>query len=715
VRVAQHVATRQASSRPETAGSAIRKDIQALRAIAVGLVVLNHLWVGRLPGGYVGVDVFFVISGYLITQHLIRELDRSGSVRLGAFYARRAKRLLPASLLVAAISLVAAWIYLPFSRWQVIAEETLASVLYVENWALAAKAVDYSAHNEAASTVQHFWSLSLEEQFYLFWPLLLLGLFVLARKFKLRTRRVLALGLVLVSLSALIFCIYVTYTSRSQAYFVTPARVWEFGAGALVGLLASGGASRLGSYRSYALRGLAQWAGLVLIALAALTFDETTFFPGFAALVPVAGTVLILLSGPDSPRWSPNRLLGVKPIQFVGDISYSLYLWHWPLIILAPAVLDRTLTTPDRVGILFVALLLSVATKKFVEDPGRGNLFPRSPVKSTLLAAAGAMAVCAALSGGLLIATDAAQQKADRQLASIASGRCYGAGSLVPDAECPDPFGAPQVANVGPNEAPWFDTPECSPAPDPIVVKEMKLLRDCNFAAPAAPSATVWLAGDSHAEHWKVAVYELARKYNWRIRESLMGGCPLVDVDRVAFMDVENRDPNNQQRCRQWASAVSERIQQEQPEYVFLSSFASKETIDDGSGRSQLEQYRDAAADRITDWTVAGSKVFVIRDTPLTLRKSPAECLQTNLDNALACANPRQEALPADPLSEAAKSMKSDAVHVLDLSDQFCDDQRCYAAIGGIHVFYDADHAARSYIKSVAPVLDRRFNEVNPS
>ncbi|MBP1135642.1 peptidoglycan/LPS O-acetylase OafA/YrhL [Arthrobacter sp. PvP023] len=706
---------RRAGWRTELATTATRKDIQALRAIAVSLVVFNHLWAGRMPGGYVGVDVFFVISGYLITQHLGRELNSSGSIRLGAFYARRAKRLLPASLLVATVSLVGAWLFLPFSRWAVIVQETFASVLYFENWALAAKSIDYSAHNDAASTVQHFWSLSVEEQFYLFWPLLLLGLFALAGKLQLHTRRIIISGLALVSLLALIFCIYCTFTNRSQAYFVTPARVWEFGAGALVGLMVAGDSSGPLRARSLALRGIGQWVGFALIAYAALTFDETTYFPGYAALVPVTGTILVIASGPFSPRWSPNGFLAARPVQYIGDISYSLYLWHWPLIILSPALLDRTLTTVDRGGILLAALLLAAATKKFVEDPGRVKLLPNSPVRSTFIAMAGAMAVCVALCGALLIATQAAQQKADRQLENIASGRCYGAGSLTAGADCPDPYGPPEVANVGPSEAPWFDTPECSPAPDPIVVKDMKLLRDCDFAAPGKATATVWLAGDSHAEQWKVAVYELARKHKWRIRESLMGGCPLVDVDRVAFMDVENRDPNNQQRCRQWANAVSDRIRQERPQYVFLSSFAAKETIDDGTGRSQLDQYRDAVNDRVKAWTGAGSNVFVLRDTPLTLRKSPAECLQMNRDTPLACANPKQEALPPDPLAEAAKSMKSAQVHVLDLSDQFCDDTRCYAAIGGSHVFFDADHASRSYIKSVTPVLEHRFNQVNPS
>ncbi|MEQ7739301.1 acyltransferase family protein, partial [Escherichia coli] len=212
---------------------------QALRALAVLLVVGNHLWPVLLTGGYVGVDVFFVISGFLINSHLSKELFATGRVSLRQFYARRARRLLPAALTVLGVSLVAAWLWLPYTRWSAHAQEIVSSAFYVENWVLAAKAVNYSAMNSDATMVQHYWSLSVEEQFYLIWPLMLITLYLLAGKCGWRNRRILLSGLGLVTVASFAFSIYLTAMSPSEAYFNLPVRVWEFGAGAILALSAS--------------------------------------------------------------------------------------------------------------------------------------------------------------------------------------------------------------------------------------------------------------------------------------------------------------------------------------------------------------------------------------------------------------------------------------------------------------------------------------------
>lgn len=704
--------TRAEARRTETV-NATRKDIQALRALAVGLVVLNHLWPARLPGGYVGVDVFFVISGYLISKHLLGELERSNRINLGQFYSRRIKRLLPAATLVGTVSLLTAWALLPFSRWPAIAQETIASVLYVENWVLAAKSVDYSAHSEAASTVQHFWSLAVEEQFYLVWPLLCLGLYIIAVRSRLRRRALLALGVALVSALALAFCIWFTYSSRSPAYFVTPGRAWEFGAGALIAI---GGPHAMAALRlrlpnsHLALSGAAQCLGYGFIGYSAFTYNEQTVFPGFAALIPVAGTLLVVVSGPNSPFWSPNQFLAARPIQFLGDVSYSLYLWHWPMIVLAPALSGHSLGTRDKLAILVVAIGLSYVSKKFVEDPGRTKfLRGTKPARVFAVMAVTAAVVCA-LCGGLLLSFGKAQEAEAAKLLSLSGDPCHGARSLDPRNNCSDPFGAARVANVGPNEAPWFNAPECHPSVDPIVYEDQKILADCDFTGGEQAEATVWLVGDSHAEQWKAALYELARLHKWKLKESLLGGCPFIDVKRVAFMGAP-ADPHSQQRCLAWSAQVTERIVKEKPDMVFASSFGAGEMIDDGTGRPQIDQYNDGVSKRFLDWTAAGTQVFVFRDPPLTLRHTSPDCVALNQDQPINCVNERKEALAPDPIVSAARGMGRANVKVIDLSDQFCNDQSCYAVIGGLQVYFDNDHAARSYIHSLVPVLAQRFNE----
>ncbi len=708
------IATTRRSDRLAASARAPRTDIQALRAIAVGLVVLNHLWPLSVPGGYVGVDVFFVISGFLISKHLLGELELTGRIKLAKFYARRVKRLLPAALLVSVVSLITVWVCLPFSRWAVSAQETIAATLYLENWALAAKSVDYSAHNQAASTVQHYWSLSVEEQFYLVWPVLLLGIFVLAGRVELRVRRAFFLSLSVLGVISFLFSDYLTSTGRSEAYFVTPGRVWEFVAGALVALAASNWflkPSRPGRLR---LAGAAQALGYGMIGFAALTYGVETDFPGAAALVPVAGTLLVIASGPRSPLWSPNTVLSARPVQFLGDVSYSIYLWHWPLIIVAPDILNRNLTDVDKVGLLATSILLAAMTKRWVEDPGRTKLLAGSSSRKVLGFTAAAMVAVCVLSGTVIASSAIAQKSELAKLDSISGGPCYGAKSLDPTHSCELPFGPPEVENVGEDEAPWFDAPECRVHEDPIVVQDRTILNDCDFTGGGTASASVWLIGDSHAEQWKTGIFELARQNHWQLNESLVGGCPIVDAKRVAFMGTPTKDAESQERCLDWSAEVSDRILEEKPHMVFLSNFASQEKIDDGTGRNQLSQYDDAFRKRVGKWAENGTQVYVIRDTPLTLGRSTPECLSLN-SNPLNCSNDKDRALPADPLVEAAQGMEDVSVKVIDLSDQFCPDDRCYAAIGGLHVYYDNDHASGSYIRSLVPVLAARFQEVRSS
>ncbi|TDC48452.1 acyltransferase, partial [Jiangella ureilytica] len=297
-----------------------RPDVEGLRAVAVLLVLAYHAGVPLASGGFVGVDVFFVISGFLITGLILREIDTTGRLRLGRFYARRIRRLLPATAVVLAATAALALLLLPPLRWPAIAGDIAASATYVVNWRLASESVDYLAAEDAPSPVQHFWSLAVEEQFYLLWPVLIIGLLWWHRRRRGRPslRRTLLAGLAIVAVPSFVWSLHLTASSPGAAYFVSTTRAWELAAGAALAIGARR-LERLGSLEWAGwMAGALAWAGLAAIGWAALTYDATTAFPGIAALAPVLGTTAVVAAGVVSRRTSAGRLLGTAPMRWVG-------------------------------------------------------------------------------------------------------------------------------------------------------------------------------------------------------------------------------------------------------------------------------------------------------------------------------------------------------------------------------------------------------------
>lgn len=334
-------------------GRDFRPEVQALRALAVALVVVYHLRADWLPGGYIGVDVFFVISGFLITGIMAREVERTGGLRLGHFYARRARRILPAAAVTIVVVVAAAVTFLPPTRWLSVGDQALSSALFFQNWLLAAESVDYLAEGSAPSPFQHFWSLAIEEQFYSLWPVVLVVLAgVLARAARPGAFRVAAAAvLVVITGASLLTSVLMTATGEPSAYFVTHTRAWELGAG---GLLALVGTSGRPDSRAM---GVLSWAGVAAILIAAFTFTGATAFPGIAAVLPVAGTMAVIYAGRSTGGWSTRWIVDRPSVQWLGNASYSLYLWHWPVIVILPFALgDGETTTATSLLAAAVAL-----------------------------------------------------------------------------------------------------------------------------------------------------------------------------------------------------------------------------------------------------------------------------------------------------------------------------------------------------------------------
>ena len=678
-----------------------RTDIQALRALAVSLVVANHLWPARLPGGYVGVDVFFVISGFLITSHLGKELFASGRVRLGQFYARRARRLLPAAFTVLAVSLAWAWLFLPYTRWTANAQEIVGSAFYVENWVLAAKAVDYSAMNSSASMVQHYWSLSVEEQFYLVWPLALMGLYALAVRGNWVQRRVLMGGLAVATAASFGFSIYLTAVSHSAAYFSTPVRVWEFGAGALLSLSVSRPALSLLA------RNILAVLGFALVLVSAVVYGPATPFPGWMALVPVAGTALVILAGTGRGRLWHDRLTTLRPVQFVGNISYSLYLWHWPLIVVAPFVLGATVGTPAKVLLALAAVALAWLTKRWIED--RWIVRPRQPSRPRHVlvgVAAGMLAV--ALAGLTLHLQVAPKAAAAAELARTDSaGPCFGPRA-VGKPECGDPFARPvSDPNMGPANKYWGLPADCLDQEDTLHLEQPGGPAVCDFSGGRPEAESVWLVGDSHAQQWQAPIIELARQKSWKLNLSFSGGCPLADAPFVGYRG-GTANPAEIRHCRIWGANVTAAMTHDNAAKVFTSTFAAAEQINDGTGRSQLEQYKDGFSRYWSRWSQAGAVVYPIADPPLNDKVRDVNCIAVSGADPIQCRAPRSQALPVDPLVEAAKAAADGGrVRLLDMSQYFCDASFCYGAAGGVAIYFDPDHLNGHYSTQLAPYLDK--------
>jgi len=332
----------------------------------VGAVVLHHGWPAVAPAGYMGVDVFFVVSGFLITGLLLRDVARTGRMHLGDFYLRRARRILPAAIVVLLAVALATVLLAPQRLWGAWLREVVASALYFQNWLLLADSQNPALADLDSSPVQHFWSLSVEEQFYLVWPLLLIpGLWLASRR---GANRVAVLAIVLGTVTAASFVLELTATAADHnvAYFSTLTRGWEFGVGGLLALVAG---TPLAA--KHALRAGVSWVGLALIVVPILTFRATEAFPGVVVLLPVVGTLGVIWAGMPEVAWSPARLAGLRPVQWLGDVSYSLYLWHWPIFMFVPYLTG--MPSPAWLMAVLVAASVTVAglSKRFIEDPLR--------------------------------------------------------------------------------------------------------------------------------------------------------------------------------------------------------------------------------------------------------------------------------------------------------------------------------------------------------
>ncbi|HYI51846.1 MAG TPA: acyltransferase family protein [Microbacterium sp.] len=675
------------------AASGVRKEIQALRALAVLGVLVYHLWPNRLPGGFVGVDVFFVVSGYLISDHLLREYYRTGGIGLLRFWARRVRRLLPASLLVLLVTTIAVWVWVPDSRWAQFGSEVIASALYVENWALAAQSVDYMALSNAKSPVQHFWSLGVEEQFYVVWPLLILLAIALAARMRSAPERAFWVVLSVVTVLSLAFSIYATFAQPSVAYFSTFTRAWEFGFGALLALLLRRFARPFPNWLAV----VGSWSGFAMIAAAMIAFTASTPFPGYTALLPVVGTTLVIACGSPAQRLAPTRLFSLRPVQFIGDVSYGTYLWHWPLIVLLPYALGVPLTTPVLIGVLLASVALGWASKIFIEDPVRTHsLVSGTRTRWSFIGAAIAMAIVVA--AALPLAT----YRVTPPSVPGAMPDCYGANAMV-DTTCGPAGEIPLTARLSSFA---IDVP-----PEDIRACELPTtagdFRRCDFGDLAGPGPHVALIGDSHATRITEALREVTLAEGGSLSTYLVAGCSMMARELTGsawgFEDVYAA------QCLDVTTRIHDAVAGDPDiDTVILTNRTRLYITDEQAYHPLTAQMVDDSIGRLQ---AAGKRVIVLKDPPEMNAIPPqgsasaADCL-SQASAPEDCTLPSSDARFADPMSAAAATS---GVEVVDVDDAFCTQDRCLTRIGGLVVYSDDNHLTRSFALSLVGILADRL------
>ncbi len=672
-----------------------RPDLEGLRGVAVALVVLFHAHLLGVVGGFIGVDAFYVLSGFLITGLLLRELATKGRVDLVAFYGRRARRILPAATVAIIVILAfAAFIVAPLDLPRVAADAT-ASGLFVGNLLFALRATDYFA-SSTPSPFLHYWSLGVEEQFYLVWPVLLL--------FAFRARR-LSHVVYAVCLGSFALSVVLTSAHAPWAFYGLPTRAWQLALGAVLALHGPAFA-RLPSV-PVALGG---WLGIGFLGLASAVLDLTLGYPGFAALLPTGAVALVILAG--GRRGGPGRLLALAPLRLLGRISFSLYLYHWPVLVLA-SVLLGDLSPILRWSLVGLTVVIAAASWRLVEEPFRqARPLLHSPRWSLVF---GSSAICVVLATaqlmGVLGASSVAASNvvringadADAQvLSEVIPSAALSVGSELAAARVavtttPSPTPSPTVA-PGPREL----RPRLSDARGDV---DGLNERGCGLSlAGSQPplcqlgatdgAITVALVGDSHAAQWFPALDVIAQERGWKILPFTKDSCIFLDI-RIISLHLEREYTE----CARWREQVLIALQRAQPDLIVVSSSRWVHPVNPA----------DADAQRQSDATVRllkalPGRIAIIADTPLSAQDVPA-CLSRADRTAADCATARGYALTAH-LERDGRVAEALGATLIDPSEWLCGPAVCPAVIDWTIVYRDDHHLTATMARRLAPLLE---------
>ncbi|SRR6266550_541584 len=649
--------------RPHNGTLAFRSDIEGLRGIAVLMVVAFHCGIPGFSGGFVGVDIFFALSGYLITGLLVAEIQKTSRLRLIQFYARRARRLLPACALTLLVTLVVGAVVLAPRELTFASRAARATAVYMSNIFFAGNEVDYFSLRAETNPLVHTWSLGVEEQFYLFWPLLI----VLSLQFW-RSRKALVVVLSTLTVVSLAAGVWFTSYRGTFAFYLLPARAWEFGMGGIAALFPCS-PLKLPSRCWLALG----WLGILAILASGYFISSDTSFPGYLALIPVIGTVTALVAGTELPYSGIGVLLASAPLQMIGRLSYSWYLWHWPFLVLSAALLFKV-SMAVKTSIAAASLVFAAITHRVVERPIRFHHYLVERPTLTLCLAA-VLTFCslsmAFLCMRLGVRLANAPEMATISAASDDVGR-------MPLRQCMSSLESPEV-------------------------------RSCDFGQTSS-AINIILFGDSHAIQWFNPLQHMAELHGWRLTTFVKPGCPATDITPY------RNNARFRANCATWRAEAIRQIVALRPSIVLLGNatiYLARKDKPASRLDVTLDEWRDGTRTTLKSLTAAGLQVVAIRDTPLPSFDIPT-CLARSMRHSRfaegSCDIDESESVnPAVFEAEKASARGLPKVYFIDLTDQLCKGKECQAVQQGLITYRDDNHLTGTFAESLTSVLEARL------
>ncbi len=678
-----------------------RPEIQGLRAFAVLLVVLYHVWVGKVSGG---VDVFLFISAFLLSLSFMRKINEGKPLNLFNYWLHVFQRLLPVATVVIAGTTIASFFVLAPSRWAQIVTDAKSSLFYFQNWNLAFSSVDYYAQNASVkSPFQHFWSLSIQGQIFIIWPLLFAAVAYFVHRFRgnLFTTAVFVFNTVFVA--SLTFSIVETDTNQGFAYFDTRTRLWEFAIGTLLAMLT------LKWKAPEKARVIMGWVGIIGLVTCGAILPVERAFPGYLALWPVISGALVIMAGRTNSRWGIDRLLVSAPLQNLGNISYALYLVHWPILILySSAVGTSRVNVIEGTIIILASIGLAWLLIRFVEKPLRYRKDPFVPwlmmkmrfktifsvktwadqlafILAIFLVAGVPLAAAQTWIGYRNVQSEQnAELKVQTASENYPGARAIG-GAQQGLIDNPIPSGGDVKAQYEGLSDPC--TGVFAPS-DPALAKYCNVQK---YGPEDAPLTMV--IGNSHAEQALSIFKPIAEQTKTNLQTYLLGGC-----------QYPVRSVNAGNECSEFNTKMTEEIIKRKPQtVVFIATIAQARSNDDRADPSLDETVR-----RLTS---AGIQVIGLRDNP-RFEYNIYECAQKAGADKSSCARPASDKYAAEnPAKEIFDKYRNQGAVMVDLKDVYCPDGMCSPVVGNIYVYFDDNHVSKTYGRTMAQEVFQRAAE----